>query len=160
MKNLKYFALLTLILCINSSVKAANGDENPENTKLNLWIPGFLIKMAAGIADDYAKDAGIDVLKKMGAVTICVREGKYYPQQADKKLTRKLNRLNKKNYEQLVSVKSEYANINLKIKENKKGKIKHLAVLVDEPGQTFVYVKVNCNLKPADIKELLNNYTD
>lgn len=160
MKNLKYFAPVILLLCMCNSVKASNGDKDSESTKLNLWIPGFLIKMVVGIADDYAENPGLNILQKMGSVTVCVRQGKYYPKQADKKLNRKLTRMDNENYEQLVSVKSEEATVNLKIKENKKGKIKHLAILIDEPGQTFVYLKLNCNLKPADVQELANNYME
>ena len=73
-------------------------------------------------------------------------------------MTRKLNRMEKRNFEDLVSVKSEDANVNLSIRENNRGKIKRLVVLVDEPGETFVYVKMHCRLSVEDITKLTGQF--
>ncbi len=134
-------------------------DDN--STKLNLWIPGFLVKMVAEIAEDHVEGeeaATVEIMRKFGGITISIREGEYYSDKSDKKMTRKLNRMEKRNFEDLLSVKSEDANVNLSIRENKRGKIKRLVVLVDEPGETFVYVKMHCRLTPENIADITKQF--
>ena len=160
----KLLLILPVLLLITFSGKSYASDApklEDDATKLNLWIPGFLVKMAAEIAEDHVEGeeaAAIDLMRKFGGITISIREGEYYNDKSDKKMTRKLNRMEKRNFEDLVSVKSEDANVNLSIRENKRGKIKRLVVLVDEPGETFVYVKMHCRLSVEDITKLTNQF--
>ena len=153
-----------MIICLHSTAGFAEGpaESNDDDTKLNLWIPGFLIKMAAGIASDHVdgEDAmAIDFIHKIGNMNICIREGEFYTDKTDKKVTRKLNRLEKKDYEQLVSVFTSEEKVNISIKENKKGKIKRMVVIVDEKDETYVYLKMNCKITPEDISKLVGNYS-
>ena len=161
MKKLLLLLLPVLLLMTFSgktfASEAPKFDDN--STKLNLWIPGFLVKMVAEIAEDHVEGeeaAAVELMRKFGGITVSIREGEYYSDKSDKKMTRKLNRMEKRNFEELVSVKSEDANVNLSIRENKRGKIKRLVVLVDEPGETFVYVKMHCRLSLEDITKLTN----
>ena len=160
----KLLLILPVILLITFSGKTYASDApkfDDGATKLNLWIPGFLVKMVAEIAEDHVEGeeaAAIDLMRKFGGITISIREGEYYCDKSDKKMTRKLNRMEKRNFEDLVSVKSEDANVNLSIRENNRGKIKRLVVLVDEPGETFVYVKMHCRLSVEDITKLTGQF--
>ncbi len=154
-----------MIILLLSTAAFAEGpaETSGDDTKLNLWIPGFLIKMAAGIAEDHVdgEDAmAVDFIHKIGNMNICIREGEYYSERTDKKVTRKLNRLEKKDYKELVSVYTAEEKVNISIKVNKKGKIKRMVVIVDEKDETYVYLKMNCRISPEDISNLVGNYTD
>lgn len=156
--------LITLIICMFSSFTYAGGpfESNGDDTKLNLWIPGCLIKMAANIAGNHVEgdDAmAVEFIHKIGNMNICIREGAYYSARTDKKVTRKLNRMEKKDYEQLVSVFTENEKVNISIRE-KNGKIKRMVVIVDEKDETYVYLKMNCRIDPEDISKLAGNYSN
>lgn len=69
-----------------------------------------------------------------------------------------MNRMERKNYEALVSINSEGEKVNISIKENKRGKIRRMVVLVDEQDESFVFIKLNCRLDMQDIAEVCNNY--
>lgn len=163
MKKLIQILPLIVILFIGNA-GYANGYDNDkpdESSKVNIWVPGFLIKMVAGIAEDHVdgQDAdSIDLLSKFGNTTICVREGEYYKDKTDKKMTRKLNRMERKNYEELMSVVTENEQVNMSIKENKRGKIKRMVILVDEKDETYVYLKMNCKLQMEDIQQVCDQY--
>ena len=146
-----------------TSAQAEGPAPEEESTKLNLWIPGFLVKMAAEIAEDHVDQedaAAIDMLHKFGTMTVCIREGAAYTDKTDKKMTRKLNRVNNRDYEQLVSVYSDGDKVNVSVKSNARGKIKRMVVLVDEPGETFVFVKMHCRIDPKDIGKIANNFRE
>ena len=157
---MKYFAFSILFLCCTASMHAGNDDEG---TKLNLWIPGFLIRTVGNIAghdqDDDDAYMASQMLSKLGDINVCIREGKYYDRRADAKITRKLNRLQEKNYEDLVSVKSDGTTVKLSIRQNKKGKIKNVAAVIDDGNETFVYCKVHCRLSENDLQQLVAEAT-
>jgi len=153
----KLFVLLTISLVLANASYAGN-DNDSDGTKVSLWIPGFLVKIAANVADDYTDEVDMNIIKKIGNVNVFVREGDAYRGNYDKKAIRKINRLERKNYTQLLTVREDETNINIQIKENRKGTIKRLAVLVDDRDETFVFLKINCKLKPEDISNLVSNY--
>jgi len=162
MKKLLLLLPVIMLMTFSGNSFASNTPKFDDNsTKLNLWIPGFLVKMVAEIAEDHVEGeeaATVEIMRKFGGITISIREGEYYSDKSDKKMTRKLNRMEKRNFEDLLSVKSEDANVNLSIRENKRGKIKRLVVLVDEPGETFVYVKMHCRLTPENIADITKQF--
>ncbi|HCK22026.1 MAG TPA: hypothetical protein DHW15_07675, partial [Bacteroidetes bacterium] len=100
-----------------------------EGTKLNLWIPGILIKSVAGIADDYTDEFDADLLKHVGNINLCIREGAAYNGSYDKKITRKLNRMERREYAPLLQVYSEATQVQISIKQNKRGTIRRMVVL-------------------------------
>ncbi|MBK7444104.1 MAG: DUF4252 domain-containing protein [Chitinophagales bacterium] len=169
MKKFTAIIASAAFILISSTSFAGNGNNNDStntaddasSTKLNLWIPGIFMKMAAGIAEEHVDGqdaAAVDLLRKFGNTTICIREGEYYKEKTDKKVTRKMNRMERKNYEALVSINSEGEKVNISIKENKRGKIRRMVVLVDEQDESFVFIKLNCRLEMQDIAEVCNNY--
>jgi hypothetical protein len=166
MKKLIAIIPVIAIMMMSANVYAGGGvdPETPagsDDTKLNLWIPGFLVKMAAEIADDHVTgedEAAVDLLRKFGSATICIREGDSYTEKTDKKITRKLDRMERKNYEALISVNSDGETVNISIKENKRGKIKRMVILVDEQDETFVYLKLNCRLDMDDVATVCKEY--
>lgn len=168
MKNLTLVLFTVSLLMIQNNVFAATHsapviDEGSESTRINLWIPGIFMKMAAEIAENHVDNdhlAAVDLIHKIGNTTICIREGEYYQARTDKKMTRKLNRMERQDYEALVSVISEGESVNISIRENKHGKIKRMVVLVDEKDETFVYVKMNCRLKMEDVAKVCNQYIE
>lgn len=140
------------------NAKAATTVPEEESTRLNIWIPGILVKWAADIADDHLEGeeaVAVDFMRNLGSMNICIREGAAYTDRMDNKMTRKLNRMEKRDYESLMSVITAEENVQMSIRTNKRDKIKSFVVLVNETGQTFVYVKMRCNLKAEDITELI-----
>ncbi|MEZ5014931.1 MAG: DUF4252 domain-containing protein [Chitinophagales bacterium] len=161
---MKKLLLLIPVLCFTVMAHAGtNGtaEENEGGTKLNLWIPGFLVQFAADIAEkhvDGEEQAAMHLVQHIGGINVCIREGDAYLDKTDKKMTRKIGKMDKKNYEPLVKVNSSDAKVDLRIKENKKGVIKRMVVLVDEPGETFVYVKMHCRFSNDEIAYICRQY--
>jgi hypothetical protein len=150
--------LVLVFFVIAGSVNAGNsyppGDE--EGTRLNLWIPVFLIKAAAGMASEYTGEVEAGYLAKMGSISLCVREGNQYNQGYDKKVQRKLNRMEKREFEELITVYDEATEVHIHMRQNDQGVIRRLVVLVDDQTETFVFVKVNCRIKAEDISSLIS----
>ncbi|HET8963188.1 MAG TPA: DUF4252 domain-containing protein [Chitinophagales bacterium] len=159
MKKLLTITMLGLIF--NAHNLHANTPEK-EGTKLNLWIPGLLIKVFTGISNDYIcenqieEKAALEFASKIGNINLCVREGDYY-NVSDAKINRKINRMEKKEYEELIRVIDEGTHVNVSIKQKKNGNIKRLIVLVNEPEETYVYAKINCNVPLRNIQQLIQN---
>ncbi|MBK6731649.1 MAG: DUF4252 domain-containing protein [Bacteroidetes bacterium] len=157
----KLLAIIILCLIFNANNLHANITEK-EGTKLNLWIPGLLIKVFSGISDDYISDseiegqAAMEFASKIGNLNLCVREGDYY-NISDAKINRKLARMEKKEYEELLRVIDDGTLVNVSIKQKKNGNIKRVIVLVDETDETFVYAKINCNVAIDDVQQLIQN---
>ncbi len=152
-KQLSVF--IALFCIISTSFAAGKPEADGDGTKLNLWIPGLLIKSVASIADDYTDGLNASVLKSVGNINLCVREGSAYTGSYDAKITRKLARMERRNYAPLLQVYSEETQVQISIKENKRGTIKRLVVLVDDAEETFVYVKMNCRFTTDEIAELV-----
>lgn len=159
--------IVTIIIIVSGvasqPLQAANtGNEEESSTKLNLWIPGLLVKMVAEIAEDHVDHediAAIEIMRKFGSMTICVRQGEAYTGRTDNKMNRKLARVEKRDYEDVLSVNNEGAKVNLSIRENKKGTVKRLLVLVDEPGETYVFVKMHCRFSPEQLSGIVQEYS-
>ena len=152
----KHISFLLVLLCIaGSSFAGSTPDMEHEGTKLNLWIPGILIKSVAGIADDYTDEFYADLLKHVGNINLCIREGAAYNGSYDKKITRKLNRMERREYAPLLQVYSEATQVQISIKQNKRVTIRRMVVLVDDEGEAFVYVKMNCRFTSEELAELV-----
>ncbi|MFI5171260.1 MAG: DUF4252 domain-containing protein [Chitinophagales bacterium] len=167
MKKIQIFIATCLLIIFSSSMLAATPQNGPDNdkegTRLNIWIPGFLLKAAAEIAEDFVEGEekeAVDMLKNFGTMTICVREGDYYNEKSDKKMMRKMKRIEKRDYEELVSVISDGEKVNMSIKENHHGKIKRLVILVDDSEATYVFVKMHCKISADDISKLTQGLMD
>jgi len=152
---MKQVAILLLLVCSVGSLHAADETSWPEEgTRLSLWIPGFLVKTAAGIAADKTGDPDLSILKNIGSVSLVVREGSAYSGTYDKKIERKLRRMDRREYEELVAVHDEGAEVHLHIRENRKGTVKRMIVLVDDHESTFVFVSMHCSFKPEDLQSV------
>ncbi|HNM28410.1 MAG TPA: DUF4252 domain-containing protein [Chitinophagales bacterium] len=156
--------LITLVFCaavgFNTAHAASLPEPEDESTKLNLWIPGVVMRIAADIVEDHMDAEGAAtgaLLRKFGSINICIREGEAYADRTDKKITRKLDRMERRDYEQLMSVRTDEETVNISIRSNKHDKIKRMVLLVDEKDETFVYLKMHCRLKVEDIPQLVQS---
>lgn len=160
MKKIILFALIALsgALMAAPAHAATPAPDDEESVRLNLWIPGVLIKWAADIADDHMKGeeaVAMDFMRNLGSMNICIREGAAYKDHMDNKMTRKLNRMERRDYEPLISVVTPEENVQMQIRTNKRDKIKSFVVMVNETDEAFVYVKMRCNLKPEEVNQLI-----
>lgn len=159
---MKKYLLITIGFCLLIATASKADSPEKEGTKLNLWIPGFIVKLGTGIADDFVDKqdmeahVAMDFAKNIGDINVCVREGDYY-NVSDAKINRKLARMDKKNYVPLITVFEDETHVKLSIKQKKNGNIKKLVVLVDETDETYVYARINCNISAKDIQKLVNN---
>ena len=159
MKNWISFMILTaLSLGVVNAAPVSEPNEEDESTKLNLWIPGFLVKWVADMVDDEleGEDAmAVDFMRNLGSMNICIREGEKYATEMDNKMQRKLNRLDRRDYASLMSVITDEERVEMQVRTNKHNTIKRVVVLVHEESEAFVYVKMHCKLKPDEVGELL-----
>ncbi len=161
MKKIFALGILTLFIWSASPALHAHAVEpepEDESTKLNLWIPGVLIKWVADIADDEMEGSeamAVDFMRHIGSVTICIREGEQYAAQMDNKMQRKLNRMERQDYEQLLSVNTEGERVEMSVRTNKHNTIKRAVLLVHEDASSFVYIKMHCRIKADEVGQLI-----
>lgn len=152
---------ICLLIAGSAIISFAKGTEEKEDgTKLNLWIPGFAVKIAGSIVKKHEGKAEGELIKKFGSMNICIREGDKYGAHTDKKMTRKISRLDQRNYEPLVKINADNTTVDVRIRENKKGVIKRFVCLVDETDEAYVYVKMHCRLKPEEVAGLIEQIKD
>lgn len=151
-----------ILACVSLSVAHAaptsEPSEDDESTKLNLWIPGFLVKWVADMMDDELtgeEAVTVDFMRNLGSMNICIREGEKYATEMDNKMQRKLNRLDRRDYQSLMSVITDEERVEMQVRTNKQNTIKRVVVMVHEESETFVYVKMHCRLKPDEVGQLL-----
>lgn len=126
-------------------------------THVRLYVPGFLIKMAAGMAGEEMPDEARQALKFIKGISIEVADGAVfyegYEHEADR-LQEKYER--KKKYHTLVSVKTADADVHVTAKHKKNGTIRRLVVLVCAE-ETFVHIKLQTRVRQKDLQKLLKN---
>lgn len=150
--------LACLSLGVANAAPASEPNEEDESTKLNLWIPGFLVKWVADMMDDELEGEeamAVDFMRNLGSMNICIREGEKYATEMDNKMQRKLNRLERRDYASLMRVVTDEERVEMQVRTNKHNTIKRVVVLVHEDDEAFVYVKMHCKLKPDEVGELL-----
>ncbi len=156
MKN--KFLILCFILSPAITFAANTGGNNSnatekESTKISLYIPGFLMKIGSWCVDKKEDAEAKLALKHLRSISVVVREGCAYKEYvASKKYDKKLRKLDRQNFESLVTVDDEDANVSVQLKQNKNGKIRQLAVIVNDSDESFVFARVRCNVSMNELK--------
>ncbi len=159
---MKTLPTLLFFCFISFNVLASSGNEianqNPSlyepGEKVSLYVPGILFKIGSLFLDDDAKEAKY-VMRRVRGMRLLVREGmaarvfKDSPQ-----LNRIQKRMEKKNYEEFMSVEDEDGNVSMSLRENKKGFIRNVAMMVNS-DDGIVFLNLRCKLKPKYLKELV-----
>jgi len=156
---MKKILFLTTLLTLSIAAVQAADPEPEESTSINLWIPGLFVKWVAGIADDHLKGeeaAALELVQHLGSMTVCVREGAAYTAGTDKKIARKLDRLDRREYTELLTVRTDEEQVNIAVRINKREKIKGLALLVDEKENTLVYVHLRCRISAQELTHIID----
>ena len=156
MKNL----FLTILFIIPGMLMAATPDYSLEksadesSTKVSLYVPGFLMEMGSWFVPKKQEPELKSALQKIRSTSIVVREGEAYVQyNASRKYEKKINKLDRQQFEELVSVTTEEENVSVQLRQNKKNKIRQVVVLVDDGTSSFVFLRVRCNIGEKELKK-------
>lgn len=156
MKNI----FLTM-LCILPGMLMAAGpahslekSDDGSSTKVSLYVPGFLMEMGSWFVPKKQEPELKSALQKIRSTSIVVREGEAYVQyNASRKYEKKINKLDRQQFEELVSVTTEEENVSVQLRQNKKHKIRQVVVLVDDGASSFVFLRLRCNIGEAELKK-------
>ena len=153
----KIYLLIFAGLLINTWAFAGNtsSNGNRDGEKISLYIPGFLMDVASWCVPGEDEPEVKYALKKMRSISICVREGDAYQEYLEKKYEKKLRKLERQDFEELVTVHSDEDKASVQIRQNKKGNIRQVAVIADDGSSEFVFVRLRCNLKWEDMENFL-----
>lgn len=156
MKNL----ILTILCIIPGMLMAASPDYSLEksddgsSSKVSLYIPGFLMEMGSWFVPKKQEPELKSALQKIRSTSIVVREGEAYVQyNASSKYEKKINKLDRQKFEELVSVTTEEENVSVQLRQNKKNKIRQVVVLVDDGTSSFVFLRLRCNIGEKELKK-------
>lgn len=154
---LSIILLPALTFAGNTTGKNSTSTEK-ESTKISLYIPGFLMKIGSWCVDKKEDAEAKLALKHMRSISVIVREGCAYKEYvASKKYDKKLRKLDRQNFESLVSVDDQDTNVSVQLKQNKNGKIRQLAVIVNDSEESFVFARVRCNVSINELKSWMQD---
>ncbi|MEM6965529.1 MAG: DUF4252 domain-containing protein [Bacteroidota bacterium] len=164
MKNL---LLLICLVSISWSAAAQNRSvknfyhkyKRYEDTR-NFVLPGFLVWLSTGIANEITTDQEAKVFlkfaKKFKKMRFLVMEdGNQITADDYNKL---IAGAKKENYEELISIKNKGANIQI-MGRGKKDRLKNLLVLVSEED-TFVMMNMKTKIRVKDLNRLINDLVE
>lgn len=158
MKN--FLAITASIILLSSFAVAANGHKEHEGdedrTKLSLYSPGFLVKAAAGWIDEEDAEAK-SMMKKLRSISITIREGSAYREYFARPYEKKMKKLERQNFEQLVTVRDEEEKVSIQLRQNKKAVIRQLAVVVDDGSEEYVFLRIRCHVNEEDLQQWLDD---
>ncbi len=156
MKNL-FLLIFCLLPGLLSAETPGNSTENmveTSSTKVSLYVPGFLMEMGSWFVPKKQEPELKSALQKIRSTSIVVREGEAYVQyNASRKYEKKINKLDRQQFEELVSVTTEEENVSVQLRQNKKNKIRQVVVLVDDGTSSFVFLRLRCNIGEGELKK-------
>lgn len=160
MKNI--FCLL--LFCCPAVVLAANpqtshhSSTDNESTRLSLYVPGFLMEVGSWFVPAEKEPELKTALKKIRSTSIVVREGCAYAEyNASGKYDKKMKKIRRQRFDELVSVSSTEENVSVQLKQNKQDKIRQVVVLVDDGTSSFVFLRLRCNIGIKELKQWMDN---
>lgn len=123
----------------------------------NFVLPGFLIWLSTGVANEIVDDPEAKVALKFARKfktmrLLTMEDGNNVTKEDYKNLVASAK---KGNYEELISVKEKGTKIHI-MGRGKKGKFKNLLVLVSEED-SFTMMNMKTNIKVKDINRLIND---
>lgn len=156
-KFICFFAITLMVIQANSFAKTEGPlrfSDAASGTKISVWIPGFLIKMAAGFIEE---DEDVkDLIRQIGSVSVTVLEGSYYFEKNFGWVNRKVKGLKKHKMESLVKIQSGNELVEINMRVNKRQVIKRIAILVDD-GKAFVLLNLRCRIQLEDLSKFINH---
>ena len=156
--------LLSIICFLPVALFAGNppskeeGGNSSDNTKISLYVPGFIMRVGSWLVPE-EKDPEVKVaLTKLRSTSIVVREGCAYTEyHASNKYNRKLHQLKRQDFEELVNVSDDDDKVSVQLRENKNGTIRQVVILADDGEESFVFLRVRCNVTMDDIKRWIKS---
>lgn len=156
MKNLCCFLLFccpTVLFAANPASSHQSSSDN-ESTRLSLYVPGFLMQMGSWFVLAEKEPELKTALKKIRSTSIVVREGcAYADYNASGKYDKKMKKIRRQRFEELVTVSSTEENVSVQLKQNKQDKIRQVVVLVDDGTSSFVFLRLRCNIGMKELKQ-------
>ena len=157
----KVIIFIAVFIIVISNITAApilpQIEESGNGSKVSIYIPGFLFKAGSLFIDKKEDKEVRKFVSQIRGVQILVREGEYYKSRYDKKYQRIVRKMDKKGFDSLLSVRNEGTSADISIRENKKGKIRQVVVMVDEQD-TFVLLRIKGNIDLNKLLELSQEF--
>ena len=130
--------------------------ENRSAEKVDLTLPGWLVRFGANFIDDDDLD-GIDIKylgRKLGAVRIVTVEGKRNIQPSD--IQRFMTDIRTEGFEDLLTVRDKSDDVRLMIRE-RKDFIRNIVLLVNEKSESgdFVLLSLEGKFSMDDINKMM-----
>ena len=157
-KNITLTLVLALLASLSFAGSKSSGEGNDgDNTKLSLYIPGFLVKAGSWFVNEEKDPEAKTALTKMRSISICVREGNAYDEYYSVKYEKKMNKLNRQNFDPLLTVYDDGEKVSVQLKQNKKGKIRQVVIITDDGESEYVFLRVRCNVSLDDIQKWIGS---
>lgn len=163
MKKLALFflALLPALVFAENPPHGKLLNDSEESMKLSLYIPGFLVKTTSWFVDKEKDPVAKEILSKLRSTSIVLREGNAYRDYfANKKFHRKMQLLQHQHFEELVSAISDEGKISVQLRQNRKGSVRQVVIIADDGEETFVFLRVRCNVTMYDVQRWLKSNED
>ena len=141
-------------------IEVYNDDYNVEKDNggfsFRIWVPGFLFNVASWFVPREEEPELKSILKKVGSISLMVKEGHKRKKRFDRKYKRMVAKANRKGFEELMQVNSADAKVSISAKTNRKNIIKKLLITVSADDM-FVMVKAGGNFDLNEIAHLAQN---
>ena len=152
------------LICYPLLAMAGSNESNSElqtssaSTKISLYIPGFLMKVGSWFVNGEKSPEVKEALNKMRSVSICIREGSAYCDfNASGKYEKKLQKMRRQGFEEMISVNSENEKVSIALRQNNKGSIRQVVIIADDGEEEFVFLRLRCDFEADDIEKWVNN---
>ena len=159
-----FFSFLTclpILLMAGTPEQNNNTQNTTESTKISLYVPGFLMKAGSWFVKKEKDPVAKEALSKLRSTSIVVREGSAYKEyHASKKYDHKIHQLKRQNFEELVTVFDDDEKVTVQLRQNNKGNIRQVVVVADDGEESFVFLRLRCNVSMDDIKRWINSNQD
>ena len=136
---------------------SSKNNSSGDNTKLSLYIPGFLMKVGSWFVKEEKDPETKAALTKMRSISICVRDGDAYDEYYSVKYDKKMDHLKHQKFEPLVTVYDNEEKVSIQVKQNKKDKIRQVVIITDDGSSEYVFLRVRCNVSMDDIKKWIGS---
>lgn len=128
------------------------------SSKISLYVPGFLFKVGSIFVDRHDAAETKQALRQLRSVSIVVRDGCAYREYAAScKYESKMNILKRQEFKPLLGVTREETNVVIQFKQNQKGTIRQLAVLVNDGAESFVFVRARCDISIQELRQWIQS---
>ncbi len=160
MKKLSYVLLLlilpAMLVAQNRSINKFYRMHKKDAGATNISLPGWILKLGAGIGKRYVNDEEKELLKYVKHIkkmkVLVMEDGSTVSKEESKKF---MNSIRKKGMQDLIYIKDDETNVSIMVQE-KKNTIRKLLIFVRD-DEELVMLSLKTKLKMEDINNLIRD---